>query len=136
MPYRYAVYRLARLLLYMLFILIWISSIFFYIDYRFYLNGEYTGNYNWLTSSECTTQVLLVDGAIILNSTDLITTYPNMWYIWLNYSIYWSLQTVSKVGFGDITPKNPPSAIFTTISMLIMIFFFVYFINTIIEIIG
>lgn len=49
--------------------------------------------------------------------------------------MYWALQTVSTVGYGDITPRNPPSVVFTNISILITMFFFVFFINNIIEII-
>ena len=64
--------------------------------------------------------------------TNLLETYPKQWYIWLNYAMYWALQTVSTVGYGDITPRNPPSVVFTNISILITMFFFVFFINNII----
>ena len=130
-PYRYATYKLTRLITYMLFILVWLSSIFFYIDYRFYVNQTYTGSQNWLTFTMCAFQVQ--DG--ISYGTDIIQQYPEQWYIWLNYAIYWSLQTVSTVGYGDITPRNPVSVVFTNISILIMMFFFVFFLNSIIEII-
>jgi hypothetical protein len=130
---RYAVYRLIKLLLFMLFILTWLSSIFFFIDYQFYINDTYPYTENWLTYSVCTFSVDYA--AQTTNGTDLIKTYPEMWYVWLNYGIYWSLQTISTVGYGDITPRNPPSVIFTNISILILMFFFVFFINTIIEII-
>lgn len=116
---------------YMLFILVWLSSIFFYIDYSYYQNQTQTGSYNWLTFSMCAFQV--IDGNPY--PTDLILTYPEAWYIWLNYAIYWALQTISTVGYGDITPRNPVSVIFTNISILIMMFFFVYFINSVIELI-
>jgi voltage-gated potassium channel Kch len=129
--YGFATYKLIRLMGYMLFILVWLSSIFFYIDYAYYQDQTQTGCYNWLTYSMCAFQV--IDG----NSypTDLIQTYPGAWYIWLNYAIYWALQTISTVGYGDITPRNPVSVIFTNISILIMMFFFVYFINSVIELI-
>ena len=39
--YRYAAYKVFRLLVYMLFILFWLASIFFYIDYRLYVNQTY-----------------------------------------------------------------------------------------------
>lgn len=39
LSFRYALYRLLRLLAYMLFIIIWLSSIFFFIDYSYYNNG-------------------------------------------------------------------------------------------------
>lgn len=30
------------------------------------------------------------------------------WYVWLNYAFYWTLQSISMVGYGDMTPRNPP----------------------------
>lgn len=128
----YAAYKLIRLLAYMLFILVWLSSIFFFIDYQFYINNTYPPSENWLTFSMC---AFSVDADGNSQGTDLIATYPGGWYIWLNYAIYWALQTVSTVGYGDITPRNPPSVVFTNISILIMMFFFVFFINSVIEII-
>lgn len=112
----------------MLFILVWLSCIFFYIDYRFYVNGTYPIEENWLTWTMCAFQ----NTATGQVGTDLLETYPDQWYIWLNYAMYWSLQTVSTVGYGDITPRNPPSVVFTNISILITMFFFVFFINNII----
>lgn len=133
LSYRYAFYRLLRLLTYMLFIIIWLSSIFFYIDYNFYQNNTYPYTANWLTYSQCTYGIDYVNQTTY--GTDLLTTYPRQWYIWLNYAAYWALQTISTVGYGDITPRNPQSVVFTNIAILIMMFFFVFFINSIIEII-
>lgn len=133
LSYRYAFYRLLRLLTYMLFIIIWLSSIFFYIDYNFYQNNTYPYTANWLTYSQCTYGIDYVNSTTY--GTDLLTTYPHKWYIWLNYAAYWALQTISTVGYGDITPRNPESVVFTNIAILIMMFFFVFFINSIIEII-
>jgi len=48
----------------------------------------------WLTASTAT------------NSIDIIQGFDN-WAVWLDYALYWSFQTVSMVGFGDVTPKNP-----------------------------
>lgn len=130
-PFLFASYKLVRLMAYMIFILVWLSSIYFHIDYSFYVNQTYTGSQNWLTFAMCAFQV--VDG--VPYGTDIIQTYPGAWYIWLNYAIYWALQTISTVGYGDITPRNPISVIFTNISILIMMFFFVFFINSVIELI-
>ena len=49
--YGYACYRLIKLEIVIIFIVFWLSGIFFAIDYRFYVNGgPYTGSANWLTS--------------------------------------------------------------------------------------
>jgi hypothetical protein len=49
--YGYAVYRLIKLEFVIIFIVAWLSAIFFAIDYHFYVNGgPYVGVANWLTS--------------------------------------------------------------------------------------
>lgn len=39
------------------------------------------------------------------------------------------------MGYGDFTPRNPPSVVFTNVTILMVVFFFVLFINSVIEII-
>ena len=49
--YGYAVYRLVKLEVVIVFIVFWLSAIFFAIDYSFYVNGgPYVGSANWLTN--------------------------------------------------------------------------------------
>ena len=56
--YGYALYRLLKLEIVIIFIVFWLSGIFFAIDYHFYVNGgPYVGVANWLTSEPCTTGV-------------------------------------------------------------------------------
>jgi len=111
-----------------MFIVFWLSSIFFAIDYHYYQHGPYQGTYNWLTFEPCTI-AYPIDGSDPF-PIDVIQTYP--WYVWLNYAAYWCLQTISTVGYGDITPRNPTSVAFTNFTILIVMFFFVFFINSII----
>ena len=127
LSYRYAFYRLLRLLTYMLFIIIWLSSIFFYIDYNFYQNNTYPYTANWLTYSQCTYGIDYVSQTTY--GTDLLTTYPSQWYIWLNYAAYWALQTISTVGYGDITPKSPVETGFVVVAMLVSCSIFAYTFN-------
>ncbi len=128
-PYGYAAYRLVRLEAIIIFIVFWLSSIYFAIDYKFYREGTWVGSYNWLTHETCT--MGYKNGQTFY--VDLIQTYP--WYIWLDYAAYWCLQTISTVGYGDMTPRNPPSVVYTNITILMVVFFFVLFINSVIEII-
>jgi hypothetical protein len=118
---------LGRLLIIILWIVIWLSGIYFYMDYQFYLNGDYPHEYLWLTHSVCSTYG---DGSYI----NLLTTYP--WYVWLNYAAYWTLQTISGVGYGDMTPRNPPEVVYCCLVDLLMTILYAFFINAVWEVIG
>ena len=93
--YSLAAYRLFRMVFILLFVVLWLSCVYFAIDYHFYREAGYyyqTGQL-WLTNSN------------LVNNMNLITHFP--WYVWYEYAVYWSLQTSATVGYGDMTPRNP-----------------------------
>jgi len=47
----------------------------------------------------------------------------------LDYALYWSFQTVSMVGFGDITPKNPVEVTFTSLVITCVVVSFAFFVT-------
>jgi len=60
---RLAAYKLFRLILLMLFLVLWLGSIFFAIDYHYYQQGasaKYSGTYLWLTYSSATNFIDLI----------------------------------------------------------------------------
>ena len=94
-----ALYKLINLLSMLSILLFWVASIFFAIDYSYYKQqNEYFPVNLWLTNT-------LACQYSDLTFIDLIQTYT--WPVWFNYSMYWVLQTVSGVGYGDITARNP-----------------------------
>jgi hypothetical protein len=92
----YAFYRLLRVVIGLWFLATWIAGIFFAIDYSFYLEKGfyYQKNQLWLTNTSA------------VGNLNLIINFS--WYVWYEYALYWALQTSSTVGYGDLTPMNPP----------------------------
>lgn len=124
MPIPYAIYRLAKLL-----ILLWVfcsiaGSIYFAIDHTYYLQQGpyYNSGQLWLTNSLAVGQL-----SILTN---------NGWFVWYSYALYWAIQTASTVGYGDITPANPPEVVFVILVILFMTILFAFYVNTIWRILG
>lgn len=71
-----------------------------------------------------TTVVVIGSGALIraLDHTE----YPNIWV-----GMWWALQTVTTVGYGDVSPSNPSGRIVATFVMLYGIAFVTIFIAAI-----
>lgn len=95
-PLPYALYRLAKLLVLLWFLCSLAGSIYFAIDYSYYMEkGQYYQDGKlWLTNS------------LAVGNLDIL--HNNGWFIWYSYALYWAIQTASTVGYGDITPMNPP----------------------------
>lgn len=107
-------------------VVLYFSGVFFAIDYYYYQRGEYYPQNLWLSNSICSQYQ---DGSFI----DLVQTYP--WWVWLNYAVYWTLQSVSMVGFGDITPRNPAEVLYCDIVLIAMTMMYAFFVSSIWEII-
>lgn len=106
-------------------VVLYFAGIFFAIDYHYYIQGEYYPVNLWLTNSVCSQYQ---DGSYI----DLVQTYP--WYVWLNYAVYWTLQSVSMVGFGDITPRNPTEVLYCDMVLIAMTMLYAFFVSSIWEV--
>jgi len=91
------IYRFARMVGVLLVLVDWAACIFFAIDYHFCLQQGmyYQLNQLWLLSNQ----------AISIPGVSLFDNFP--WYIWLQYSFYWSVQTSATIGYGDLTSRNP-----------------------------
>jgi voltage-gated potassium channel Kch len=58
------------------------------------------------------TTVVVVAGGVLMRLLDH-GEYADIWV-----GIWWALQTVTTVGYGDVTPKNPSGRIIATFVML------------------
>lgn len=117
---RLAAYKLFRIIILLCYLALWLGAIFFAIDYHYYLQGDsalYSGTQLWLVTSSATNY-----------DTDIIQFFDN-WWVWVNYSFYWSIQTLSMVGFGDITPKNPVEATYVSVLISCVVICYAFFIT-------
>jgi voltage-gated potassium channel Kch len=58
------------------------------------------------------TVLVVVVGGVLMRLLDH-SEYSNVWV-----GMWWALQTVTTVGYGDVTPKNPSGRIIATFGML------------------
>jgi voltage-gated potassium channel len=58
------------------------------------------------------TAVVVIFGGILMRLVDP-SEYDNVWV-----GMWWSLQTVTTVGYGDVTPRNPSGRIVAAVVML------------------
>jgi voltage-gated potassium channel Kch len=58
------------------------------------------------------TAVVVALGGVLMRVLDH-REYSNIWV-----GMWWALQTVTTVGYGDVTPKNPSGRIIATVAML------------------
>ena len=58
------------------------------------------------------TTVVVVAGGVVMRLLDH-AEYSNVWV-----GMWWALQTVSTVGYGDVTPKNPSGRLVAILVML------------------
>ncbi len=58
------------------------------------------------------TAVVVVTGGVLMRLLDH-EEYSNIWV-----GMWWAMQTVTTVGYGDVTPKNPSGRIIATFVML------------------
>ena len=58
------------------------------------------------------TAVVVALGGVLMRVLDH-QEYSNIWV-----GMWWALQTVTTVGYGDVTPKNPSGRIIATVAML------------------
>ena len=59
-----------------------------------------------------TTAAAVVAGGVLMRVFDR-HEYPNIWV-----GMWWALQTVTTVGYGDVTPQNPSGRIIAAFVML------------------
>lgn len=88
------IYKFSRLILIIMFYSHVLACIFFFMDYTFYtsnFNNYVDNGYLWLLTAQCMNDIVLQYG----------------WAGRYLYALYWSIGTVSTVGYGDIFPANP-----------------------------
>ena len=91
---RSTIYMVGRLILIMIMACHYLGGIFYAIDLYVYNTNYYGPN----TPSWCWIYNAVAYSQMILNLP---------WYLQYEYSMYWSLATMTTIAYGDITPLNP-----------------------------
>jgi voltage-gated potassium channel Kch len=71
------------------------------------------------------TAVVVLGSGILIRALDH-SEYPNIWI-----GMWWALQTVTTVGYGDVSPTNPSGRIVATFVMLYGVAFVTIFVAAI-----
>ena len=92
-------------------------GIFFYmIDYYVYVTNYYgpnTPNLCWIYNAQAFSQMILI--------------LP--WYGQYEYTMYFSIGTMTTIAYGDITPLNPLETIYITLALLLYTVCFAYILS-------
>ena len=62
--------------------------------------------------------IVIATAVVVVGAGVLITLLDNEEYPHLGIGIWWALQTVTTVGYGDVTPKNASGRIVAAVVML------------------
>jgi hypothetical protein len=118
-------YQFLRISFILFFVIVWIASVYFAIDYTYYLEGEdgyyYSSEQLWLYGSPTFSAIAF--------PLDVVKEFQ--WPYWLIYAMYWSMQITATVGYGDVTARNPVTILYSGIVMILMTVLFALFINTV-----
>lgn len=115
---RKTIYVIARLLLIVL-LLSHVMGLFFYsLDYYIYINGIYAPQYCWLVASTAYTGIIYQD-----------------WSIQYLYSLYWGVNTMTTISYGDIAGGNPIEVVYMLFCFILAFVIYGYVLNHIVRVI-
>lgn len=107
-----SIYKFMRLVVDVVLLTSLSGCIFFFVDYKLYLERGYywENNFLWLTSTI---------------GEDIIQTWP--WYVWYEYALYFGVQTTVSCGYGAIVARNPIEVLVILVMININVALFAYF---------
>jgi hypothetical protein len=115
---RKTIYVITRLLLIVL-LLSHVMGLFFYaLDYYIYINGIYAPQFCWLYSSTAYTGII-----------------DQPWSIQYLYSLYWGVNTMTTISYGDIAGNNPIEVIYMLFCFILAFVIYGYVLNHIVRVI-
>lgn len=106
---RSTAYLVSRLIMIMVMLCHYIGGIFYAIDLYVYNNNYYGPNtpaWCWLYSASAYSQMVI--------------ELP--WILQYEYTMYWSLATMTTIAYGDITPLNPMETVGNQINLVLRYF--------------
>lgn len=97
-----------------------------------FLEGKFSRVLQEPPSVRLATAVIVSATAVVVLGSGLLIwaldhgEYPNIWV-----GMWWALQTVTTVGYGDVSPTNPSGRIIATVVMLYGVAFITIFVAAI-----
>ena len=114
-------YLLSRLIVFLVLGSHYLGIWFYMIDYYIYETNYYgpnTPNICWLYNAEAYSQMVLL--------------LP--WYGQYEYTMYFSIGTMTTIAYGDITPLNPIETVYITVALLFYTIGFGYILSEVLRI--
>lgn len=95
-----------------------VGLVFYALDYYFLTTGYYAPDFCWLISSTARNNIIDLE-----------------WPIQYLYTIYWGVNTITTISYGDIAPLNPFETNYAIIMFCLSFMVYGYVVNQIVKII-
>ena len=102
-----------------------VGLIFYAMDYQFLASGYYPPDRTYFLMKECW----------LISSTAYSPIIELSWPLQYLYTLYWGVNTISTISYGDIAPLNPIETNYSIVAFCFGFIIYGYVVNQIVKII-